>query len=601
MALNKYELKKLSQQRNLMLFINNQQINNLSTSSSGQLNTNLTNNIYLSHLNRINTNRFSNSQHTSSSSGYNSSDNHSNNSASIPSNTTNAIFNFYRLSLNHLPLSSIFLNTQCTCGATISANQPLSSSPNVRDQPSDSDFSSESEDELDELSIDEDLDTDANPECHSSSKDSPVKSETTINNCCFSKSQFQRAPGTSHCLHTARVDMRRVRSLKDLTETKLVYSENDFVFGEKLGEGFFANVRRIQFKKVQPNLPHIVLKELKLNFINLKDDKPESDPDSKSEALNYAELNSAHKSFLKEAQVLRNLNHPNVIKMLGIMFTKEKHLNLILEYISGGTLKDIIHNINTPLQWKLRVGFARDIASAMQYLHSLNIIHRDLKSDNCLVRENGRSVVVADFGLSRIVNYSNAINKNNSSLFLNNETASCSFLRMIPSQVSQSPESSSATNSFIVAAKRKLKKRTINSHNRRRYAVVGNSFSMAPEMLKHQIYDERVDIFSFGIICCEIIGRVQADPDYLPRTSDFGLNVELFRKKYCEPDCPKQFIKIAIACCELDPENRPAFAKTHLWLNTILEHLQANNPIPKNLLKNILQQSNATSLPQLKL
>ncbi len=45
---------------------------------------------------------------------------------------------------------------------------------------------------------------------------------------------------------------------------------------------------------------------------------------------------------------------------------------------------------------------------------------------------------------------------------------------------------------------------------------------MAPEMLKDQIY-ERVDIFSFGIIFCEIIGRVQADPDYLPRTSDFGL------------------------------------------------------------------------------
>ncbi|RNA20379.1 LIM domain kinase 1 isoform X2, partial [Brachionus plicatilis] len=221
----------------------------------------------------------------------------------------------------------------------------------------------------------------------------------------------------------------------------------------------------------------------------------------------------------------------------------------------------------------------------------------DLKSDNCLVRENGRSVVVADFGLSRILQYSNSsgnTSRNNSALFVN-ECAE--FVAMTHAE---SPDSSSATNSFIVAAKRKLKKRAINSH-RRRYAVVGNSFSMAPEMLKHQIYDERVDIFSFGIICCEIIGRVQADPDYLPRTSDFGLNVELFRKKYCEPDCPKQFIKIAIACCELDPEHRPAFAKTHLWLNTILHHLQANHPIPKNLLKNILQQANAAGLPQLKL
>jgi LIM domain kinase 1 len=77
----------------------------------------------------------------------------------------------------------------------------------------------------------------------------------------------------------------------------------------------------------------------------------------------------------------------------------------------------------------------------------------------------------------------------------------------------------------------------------------------------------------------------------LPRTSDFGLNVELFRKKYCEADCPKHFIKIAIACCELEPEKRPPFSKTHLWLETILSHMEANNPIPKNLLKNILDQN----------
>ena len=302
------------------------------------------------------------------------------------------------------------------------------------------------------------------------------------------------------------------------------------------------------------------------------------------------------------------------------MFTKEKHLNLILEYISGGTLKDIIHNISNVLPWKLRVGYAQDIAAAMEYLHSLNIIHRDLKSDNCLVRENGRTVVVADFGLSRICNYSSSSNTNtntnsnasnattntNSLYFLKNgesSTSSSSLIKIQNSLIStstqlnnliQSPQSSSsATNSFIVAAKRKLKRRGDNHQQRKqRYAVVGNSFSMAPEMLKHQIYDERVDIFSFGIICCEIIGRVQADPDYLPRTSDFGLNVELFRKKYCEADCPKHFIKIAIACCELEPEKRPPFSKTHLWLETILSHLETNNPIPKNLLKNILDQNN---------
>ncbi|RNA18015.1 hypothetical protein BpHYR1_040706, partial [Brachionus plicatilis] len=96
MALNKYELKKLSQQRNLMLFMNNQQSNNLCTSSSGQLSSNPAHNIYLSHLNRINTSRLSHSHHTSSSSGYNSGDNHSNSSATLPaSNPPNHNTNFF--------------------------------------------------------------------------------------------------------------------------------------------------------------------------------------------------------------------------------------------------------------------------------------------------------------------------------------------------------------------------------------------------------------------------------------------------------------------------------------------------------------------------
>ncbi len=56
--------------------------------------------------------------------------------------------------------------------------------------------------------------------------------------------------------------------------------------------------------------------------------------------------------------------------------------------------------------------------------------------------------------------------------------------------------------SLIVETKKKLKRR--GGARKQRYAVVGNSFSMAPEMLKHQVYDERVDIFSFGILCCEV-------------------------------------------------------------------------------------------------
>jgi LIM domain kinase 1 len=79
---------------------------------------------------------------------------------------------------------------------------------------------------------------------------------------------------------------------------------------------------------------------------------------------------------------------------------------------------------------------------------------------------------------------------------------------------------------------------------------------MAPEMLKGNKYDEKVDVFSFGVIVCEIIGRVEADPDFLPRTSDFGLNCQVFKEKFCQANCPEPFYKIAFLCCELNPDKR---------------------------------------------
>lgn len=78
---------------------------------------------------------------------------------------------------------------------------------------------------------------------------------------------------------------------------------------------------------------------------------------------------------------------------------------------------------------------------------------------------------------------------------------------------------------------------------------------MAPEMMKGNKYDEKVDVFSFGIVLCELIGRVQADPDFLPRTHNFGLDELLFKKKFCK-NCPELFYLVAFNCCDLNSDNR---------------------------------------------
>jgi LIM domain kinase 1 len=97
---------------------------------------------------------------------------------------------------------------------------------------------------------------------------------------------------------------------------------------------------------------------------------------------------------------------------------------------------------------------------------------------------------------------------------------------------------------------------------------------MAPEMLRGNKYDEKVDVFSFGIIMCEIIGRVQADPDFMPRTDDFGLNQQQFIEAFCRQDdpCPELFYKIAFHCCDLNPDRRPSFKALSEWFDRLAIH-----------------------------
>lgn len=233
-------------------------------------------------------------------------------------------------------------------------------------------------------------------------------------------------------------DLSRTKSFRVEPTPQRIFRANDLQQGELLGKGFFGQVFKVTHKVTKEVM---VLKEL------------------------YRVDEEAQRNFLKEVAVLRSLSHHNVLRFIGVLY-RDKKLHLVTEFIPGGSLKELIHDSGLPLPWEQRILFAKDIACGMAYLHSMNIIHRDLNSLNCLVRED-KTVIVADFGLARIIN--SAANSSGSGRWSQDGTIG-----------------------------RKVRQR------RQRYTVVGNPYWMAPEMMKGNKYDEKVDVFSFGIVLCEV-------------------------------------------------------------------------------------------------
>lgn len=99
--------------------------------------------------------------------------------------------------------------------------------------------------------------------------------------------------------------------------------------------------------------------------------------------------------------------------------------------------------------------------------------------------------------------------------------------------------------------------------------TVGSPYWMSPECLKGLYYDESSDVFSYGIILCEMIARVEADPDYLPRTDNFGLDYMAFID-LCEPTVVPDFLVLAFKCCSIEPKSRPQFSNIEVILGDIM-------------------------------
>jgi len=103
--------------------------------------------------------------------------------------------------------------------------------------------------------------------------------------------------------------------------------------------------------------------------------------------------------FVREGELLRQLNHPNIVKMLDTIDHDDAHF-LVMEYVAGGSLHDVL--LKTPQLSAQRILYtALDVADALTRAHRLNVLHRDIKPANVLLDADG-TPRLTDFGMARV-------------------------------------------------------------------------------------------------------------------------------------------------------------------------------------------------------
>ncbi|XP_034963247.2 epithelial discoidin domain-containing receptor 1 isoform X1 [Zootoca vivipara] len=186
---------------------------------------------------------------------------------------------------------------------------------------------------------------------------------------------------------------------KDMTLGE--FPRERLVFKEKLGEGQFGEVHLCEVENPQ-DLP-----SLEFPF-NVRKGRPLL---VAVKILRSDATKNARNDFLKEVKIMSRLKDLNIVRLLGVC-VRDDPLCMITEYMENGDLNQFLsgHEMEDKLggspSGKPTIGYptlvhvGAQIASGMAFLASLNFVHRDLATRNCLVGE-GFTIKIADFGMSR--------------------------------------------------------------------------------------------------------------------------------------------------------------------------------------------------------
>ncbi|XP_021054459.1 tyrosine-protein kinase ABL2 isoform X7 [Mus pahari] len=246
--------------------------------------------------------------------------------------------------------------------------------------------------------------------------------------------------------------------------------------------------------------------------------------------------------FLKEAAVMKEIKHPNLVQLLGVC-TLEPPFYIVTEYMPYGNLLDYLRECSREeVTAVVLLYMATQISSAMEYLEKKNFIHRDLAARNCLVGEN-HVVKVADFGLSRLMTGD-----------------------------------------------------TYTAHAGAKFPIKWT----APESLAYNTFSIKSDVWAFGVLLWEIATYGMSPYPGIDLSQVYDLLEKGYRMEQPE-GCPPKVYELMRACWKWSPADRPSFAETHQAFETMFHDSSISEEVAEELGRTASSSSVVPYLPRLPL